>query len=128
MTLLLDSHALIWFAEDDPNLSRPAKAAVEDAANSVFYSAATIWELAIKLQLGKLRMSLGLASEFRQRLEERGFEFLAVDYEHAAHVASLPLHHRDPFDRLLVAQAKLEGMTLVSQDGQLDAYGISRIW
>lgn len=128
MTLLLDSHALIWFAEDDPNLSRRAKAAVEDAANSVFYSAATIWELAIKLQLGKIRMSLDLASEFRQRLEERGFEFLPIDYGHAAHVASLPLHHRDPFDRLLVAQAKLEGLTMISHDGQLDAYGIHRLW
>jgi PIN domain nuclease of toxin-antitoxin system len=61
-------------------------------------------------------------------LEERGFEFLAIHYEHAAHVASLPLHHRDPFDRLLVAQAKLEGMTMVSHDGGLDAYGIPRLW
>lgn len=83
MTLLMDSHALIWFAEDDPQLSLRAKAAVEDAANSVFYSAATIWELAIKLRLGKLRMTLDLALEFRQHLEERGFEFLPIDYGHA---------------------------------------------
>ena len=128
MRLLLDTHALIWFAEDSPELSEPARAALADTSDDVFCSVASIWEMAIKLSLGKLKMSVRLEGPFERLLERNGFRLVPVEYLHAARVAALPWHHRDPFDRLLVAQAMVEGMALLSQDGQLDAYGIERIW
>ena len=128
MKLLLDTHALIWLAENDARLSAPARQALEDEKNDLFCSVASIWELAIKASLGKLKLSVQLDTAFRRRLEENGFAVLPVEYTHAAHVLSLPWHHRDPFDRLLVAQAALEQLALVSHDRQLDAYGIVRIW
>lgn len=127
MNLLLDTHALIWYAENDTRLSRGARQALEDEANGLFCSVASIWEMAIKASLGKLKLGARLDT-FGRRLEENGFAVLPVEYAHAAHVLSLPWHHRDPFDRLLVAQAALEQLALVSHDHQLDAYGINRIW
>jgi PIN domain nuclease of toxin-antitoxin system len=126
--LLLDTLALIWFAEDDPLLSAAARQALDDQANELWCSVAGIWEMAIKISLGKLKVAARLETTFRRRVEENGFTILPVEYPHAAEVARLPWHHRDPFDRLLVAQASLERLALVSHDGQLDAYGIKRIW
>jgi PIN domain nuclease of toxin-antitoxin system len=126
--LLFDTHALIWFAEDSPELSAPARAALADRSEDVFCSVASIWEMAIKLSLGKLKMSVRLEGPFERLLEINGFRLISVEYPHAARVATLPWHHRDPFDRLLVAQAMVEGMSLLSHDGQLDAYGINRVW
>jgi PIN domain nuclease of toxin-antitoxin system len=126
--LLFDTHALIWFAEDRPELSEPARAALAESSDDVFCSVASIWEMAIKLSLGKLKMAVRLEGPFERLLERNGFRLIAVEYLHAARVAALPWHHRDPFDRLLVAQAMVEGMALLSHDGQLDAYGIKRIW
>lgn len=128
MKLLLDTHALIWFAEDDANLSDPALQALADEKNDLYCSVASIWEMAIKISLGKLRMTARLDDRFQRRLETSGFSLLTVDYAHAAQVSALPWHHRDPFDRLLLAQATLEQMALVSQDHQFDAYGVHRIW
>jgi PIN domain nuclease of toxin-antitoxin system len=126
--LLFDTHALIWFAEDSSELSEPARTAFADGADEVFCSVASIWEMAIKLSLGKLKMSVRLDGSFERLLERNGFRLIPVEYAHAARVAALPWHHRDPFDRLLVAQAMVEGMALISHDEQLDAYGIHRIW
>ena len=128
MNLLIDTHALIWFAEDSPGLSKAARAAIADKSDHAFCSVASIWEIAIKLSLGKLRMSLRLEGGFDRLLEKNGLHILPVEYRHAARVAALPWHHRDPFDRLLVAQAMVEGMTVISHDAQLDAYAIDRIW
>ena len=128
MKLLLDTHALIWFAEDDARLSSRARKALADEANDLSCSVASIWEMAIKVSLGKLKVGARLDTAFRRRLEENAFAILAVEYAHAARVLTLPWHHPDPFDRLLVAQAELERATLVSHDHQLDAYGIKRIW
>lgn len=128
MKLLFDTHALIWFAEDRPELSEAVRAALADSSDDVFCSVASIWEMAIKLSLGKLKMAVRLEGPFERLLERHGFRLIAVEYLHAARVAALPWHHRDPFDRLLVAQALVEGMALLSHDGQLDAYGIKRIW
>jgi len=127
MKLLLDTHALIWFAENDAHLSLGARQALEDEANELVCSVASIWEMAIKASLGKLKLG-ALFDTFRRRLEEHGFAILPLEYAHAAHVLRLPWHHRDPFDRLLVAQAAIEQLALVSHDAQLDAYGINRIW
>lgn len=128
MNLLIDTHALIWFAQDSPGLSKAARAAIADNSGRAFCSVASIWEMAIKLSLGKLKMSLRLEGGFDRLLEKNGFLMLPVEYRHAARVAVLPWHHRDPFDRLLVAQAMVEGMAVISHDAQLDAYAIDRIW
>lgn len=128
MKLLLDTQALIWFAEDDVRLSAKAKEAVEDPQNEVFYSAASIWEMAIKISLGKLRLAVPLDESFQVLLEKNGLEFLPVEFAHAAHVSSLPRHHGDPFDRMLVAQAILGGMRPVSSDEAFDLYPVQRLW
>jgi PIN domain nuclease of toxin-antitoxin system len=128
MNLLLDTHALIWFAENSPTLSKPAREALEDAENDLHYSVASIWEIAIKASLGKLKIRVPLDPDFRKQLEESGFAALSIEYAHAASVLALPWHHRDPFDRLLVAQALREQMLLVSHDRQLDAYQVKRVW
>ena len=127
MSLLFDTHALIWFTEGNSNLSETAKKAVATESEKVFCSVASIWEMAIKLSLGKLRMSLNIQSEFCRLLEKNGFCLLPVEYPHAARVASLPWHHRDPFDRLLIAQAMIEKMAIISHDKQFDAYAVHRI-
>jgi len=126
--LLIDTHALIWFAEDSPRLSRVAKNHFESGENVLHYSIASVWEMAIKHKLGKLELMLPLDAEFRQGLVEQGVAEVPVHFEHVLKTMSLPLHHRDPFDRLLVAQALVENCAIVSQDSVLDAYPIRRIW
>ncbi len=128
MKLLLDTHALIWFAEDDSRLSARAREALHDEANHLHCSIVSIWEIAIKASLGKLKLGARLDGAFQRGLEETGFTFVPIEYLHAAHVLTLPWRHRDPFDRLLIAQATLEKLVLVSHDEQLDAYQIRRIW
>lgn len=128
MNLLLDTHVLIWFAEGSRGLSLPARHALEHIESRLIFSLASIWELAIKLSLQKLSMTVPLEPDFRELLSDNGFESLPIEYEHLALVETLPFHHRDPFDRLLVAQAQCEGLTLVSADATLDRYGIRRLW
>ena len=128
MKLLLDTQALIWFAADDRRLSVAARTAVEDAANEVFFSGASIWEMAIKASLGKLKLSMPLDNSFRTLLEKNGIDFLAVEFDHAAHVSTLPHYQGDPFDRLLIAQAIVEGMRPVSNDEAFDKYPVQRVW
>jgi|SRR5438094_19642 len=128
MRLLLDTHVLIWFTEGASGLSDIAKRALEDSANTVFYSCVNIWEIAIKLSLNKLTMSMHLEREFANFLSRNGFIELPIQHMHVARVAYMPMHHRDPFDRLLIAQADLEQLTLVSKDSEFDPYGIRRLW
>jgi PIN domain nuclease of toxin-antitoxin system len=128
MNILLDTHALIWFAEGASELSPGAKAALEEPRNQSFFSIASIWELAIKLQLGKLRMRRPLLPDFRRDLERASIQPLAIDYEHVVRAGELPFHHRDPFDRLLIAQAASERMTVVSHDSIFDDYDVTRLW
>ncbi|WP_038055083.1 type II toxin-antitoxin system VapC family toxin [Thermus amyloliquefaciens] len=118
MNLLLDSHILLWWLSDDERLTRKARRLIQKA-DRVFVSAATTWELAVKASLGKLRMPEGLL----EVVEEEGFTHLPITPEHAMAVLSLPWHHRDPFDRMLVAQAMVEGLRLVSADEGLLPYG-----
>jgi PIN domain nuclease of toxin-antitoxin system len=126
--LLLDTQALIWFAENNPRLTANASSLIEDPANQVFYSAATIWEMAIKHGLGKLPLKKPLNESFRMVLEGNGLNFLPITFDHAAGVALLPRHHADPFDRLLIAQAQIEGMRPVSSDEAWDKYSLNRLW
>jgi PIN domain nuclease of toxin-antitoxin system len=122
--LLLDTHAALWWLADDARVGRNAEQQLSDETNRVLLSAAVIWEVAIKRSLGKLQAPADLAST----LTGAGAQPLAITLDHAAAVESLPWHHRDPFDRLLVAQAITEGATIVSQDDRLHQYGVSVIW
>jgi PIN domain nuclease of toxin-antitoxin system len=118
--LLLDTHAFIWWAGVDKRLAEIARAAIADVENRVVVSAVTVWEISIKRAIGKL--------EFRHDtlrvLEQTGFEPLDITARHADMAGSLPLHHADPFDRLLISQASLEGLVLVSQDRKFLPYGV----
>ncbi len=118
--LLLDTHTLLWWLADAPALGPASRALIAEPGNVVFVSAASIWEIAIKRALGKLSAPEGLDAI----LEEQGFEALPIEVFHAEQAGILPRHHRDPFDRMLIAQAQAEGLALVSADPQMAAYGI----
>ena len=128
VTLLLDTHTLLWFVEDEAALSDRARAAIEDLDNTPTYSIVSVWEMAIKISVGKLAVSRPLYPEFAHLLQERGFEQLQISYRHASEVARLPWHHRDPFDRLLIAQASVENLPIVSIDTAFDHYPVTRLW
>jgi len=114
--LLLDTHALIWFLEDDPKLSRTARAAISDAGNQSYISDATAWEAGIKHALSKLKLPVAYEELFPGRLEALGFRMLPICHAHLHELVLLPQHHRDPFDRMLIAQARVEALTLVTCD------------
>jgi len=118
LRLLLDTHVLVWWAEDD--LRAEAEAAIVDEANELMVSAATIWEAKIKEALGKLRIPVDLVSGAR----ERGVSELSITWPHAVKAAGLPPHHGDPFDRMLIAQALAEGLTLVTRDTVFERYDV----
>jgi PIN domain nuclease of toxin-antitoxin system len=124
MRLLLDTHALLWFCEGNASLSAAAREAMEDRANERFVSHASAWEVAIKLALGKLNLLVPYEDIFPGVLIPNGFAMLPADLAHYRSLLQLPLHHRDPFDRLLIAQAQAEKLTLVSRDASLAAYGV----
>ena len=120
MNLLLDTHVLLWWLDASPTLSEKATSAIADGSNLVFVSAAVIWEIRIKQALGKLE----IPSNFRQVLDRQPFELLAITAEHAHAVADLPAHHRDPFDRMLIAQAIVEGFAIVTRDSIIQQYKV----
>ena len=128
MRLLLDTHTFLWWINNDPLLSDPARAAIASERNECFLSLASCWELAIKASIGKLRLSKPVERFIPEELIANDFQLLSMDFRHIAKVETLPFHHRDPFDRLLVAQALTEKMTIISADIVLSEYGIKRIW
>jgi PIN domain nuclease of toxin-antitoxin system len=128
MMLLLDTHAFLWFCQDDPSLSLSAKAIIEDPGNRKLLSIASCWEIAIKAGLGKLKLGEPSETYLANALSRTGFEILPISLAHAAGVEFLPMHHRDPFDRLLIAQALAEGFEVVSIDAAYDQYGVTRHW
>ncbi len=128
MTLLLDTHTFLWFCQDDPALSASAKAPIKDPANRKLFSVASCWEIAIKAGLGKLNLGEPSGAYIPNALTRTGFELLPISLAHATAVEPLPPHPKDPFDRLLVAQARIEGIPVMSADGAFDAYGITRLW
>ncbi|HEY2412627.1 MAG TPA: type II toxin-antitoxin system VapC family toxin [Pirellulaceae bacterium] len=128
MRLLLDSHAFLWFCEGNSRLSAVARAAIEDPNNEKSVSLVTAWEVAIKLGLGKLKLQIPFEELFPGALVANGFRVLTPDFRHFRELLTLPLHHRDPFDCLLIAQAKLDGLTIVSTDPDLPPYGVSMLW
>jgi PIN domain nuclease of toxin-antitoxin system len=126
--VLLDTHTLLWFFSDDAALSVSAKSTILDPANRKLVSIASCWEIAIKAGLGKLNLTEPSSVLLARELNRNHFDLLNIELSHATHVEVLPMHHRDPFDRLLVSQSLIEKLPIVSIDVQLDAYGISRIW
>jgi len=127
MKILLDTHALIWWFGNETKLSRRACSIIANQNNTVLVSAAVAWELAIKVNLGKFD-ALSLATDLPRYTEEEGFEELPISLEQAVRAGLLPLHHRDPFDRLLVAQAQALNVPILSADTVLDQYDIRRLW
>jgi PIN domain nuclease of toxin-antitoxin system len=123
--LLLDGHAYLWWLSDDDALSDTARSAVADPANGVFVSAATIWEIEIKRALGRLDAG---DADLVAEIEANRFGELPVRAVHAAAAARLPVHHADPFDRMLIAQCQVEGMVCVTRDATFGAYGVPTLW
>jgi PIN domain nuclease of toxin-antitoxin system len=125
--LLADTHAVLWALGNPRELSAAARAALRAADNDLFVSAASVWELAIKHERGKLRLPDAPARWLPRALDRSGFQTLAIDARHALAAGALPPHHRDPFDRMLVAQALTEGLVVVTRDRRLAAYGVGII-
>lgn len=128
MRLLLDTHALLWWTHEPEVLSAPAYAAIGDAANEVFVSAVSAMEIATKNRIGKLTYRTSLATSFVKTVAARGFQLLPIECEHAERAGNFAGEHRDPWDRLLAAQAQLEGLSLVSNDSKLVAFGVETVW
>jgi len=128
MRLLLDSHTFLWFIMGNARLSAAARAMIEEQANEKFLSVASLWEIAIKVSIGKLSLSAPFETLISQQLNANGFELLSLEVKHTVPLIGLPFHHRDPFDRLLIAQAMVEQMQIVSIDSTFDAYPITRLW
>jgi PIN domain nuclease of toxin-antitoxin system len=128
MRLLLDTHTFLWWLEDNPLLATTARAAIEIGENEVFFSAASAWEIAVKTQLGKLRLPSDPEPFISQQLQLNGFRPMPIGITHALHTASLETIHRDPFDRILIAQSQLEQMPLVTADPLITQYNVSVLW
>ena len=128
MRVLLDSHTLLWWLTGDPRLSRRALQVIEETANSIAVSAASVWEIAIKAAKGKLKLPPGAEGRIRDEMASAGFIQLPVTWDHAFAVRSLNAHHLDPFDRLLIAQSRIEGLTIVTNDRLLRRYDVDCLW
>jgi PIN domain nuclease of toxin-antitoxin system len=126
--VLLDTHAFLWFILDDPQLTAAAKAVIADPANYIEVSPASYWEIAIKIGSHKYTLSQPYQQFMESQIAANDFHILHIEVKHTSALTTLPPHHKDPFDRLQVAQAKTEGIPLVSGDAALDAYGVTRLW
>ena len=124
----LDTHVFLWFLLADPRLGDPAKDFIAEPTNDLLVSPASYWEIAIKIKLGKYTLPLPYESFMATHLAANDFAILPILLKHTALLTTMDLHHKDPFDRLLVAQAMSENIPIVSADSQLDAYGVQRVW
>jgi PIN domain nuclease of toxin-antitoxin system len=128
MRFLLDTHTFIWFVTDSPQLGVTAKALIEHEYNEKWFSIASVWEMAIKCSIGKLTFNLPLQTFVDQQMQQNSMDLLNIQISHLAIVSTLPLYHRDPFDRLLIAQAIAEKIPIISADVAFDAYAVQRSW
>jgi PIN domain nuclease of toxin-antitoxin system len=126
--LLLDTQVFLWWVNDSPQLTAAARLAIADSGNASFLSVASCWEMAIKSSLGKLRLAKPIGRFVTEQLVANGFRLLNIDLRHAAKVENLPFKHRDPFDRLLIAQAMTDKLTLVSADNVFADYAVKVLW
>ncbi|MEO6588683.1 MAG: type II toxin-antitoxin system VapC family toxin [Pyrinomonadaceae bacterium] len=128
MNLLLDSHVFIWSYDEQHKLSPTALRAMSDSSNTLFLSVASAWEIQIKIIIGKIKLKNSLADVIAEQQKINGLQLLPVELSHALHLENLPLHHKDPFDRLLISQATFENMALVSADANFANYQINLLW
>lgn len=128
MKLLLDTHSFIWFIEGNPALSRTARARIEDVSNVVLLSVASLWEMAIKTSTGKLTLSRQYTELIPEQITHNHITLLDITIDHTIALTTLPFHHRDPFDRMLIAQSLTENMPIISVDTIFDGYGVNRLW
>ena len=128
MRVLLDTHTFLWFVLGDSKLSATARKEIENPSNGKFVSPASYWETAIKISIGKYTLPQPYEQFIQKAIDDNGFVILPVEPKHTAVLTNLPFHHRDPFDRLIVAQAMVEQMPVVSGDPAFDAYPVKRIW
>jgi len=126
--LLIDTHALLWWLSDDPSLSPAARHAMAANSNVLLVSAASAWEIATKVRLGKLSGAEELAADFPAILHQEGFTTLAITAEHAIRAGLLPGPHKDPFDRMLISQAQAENLPIVTNEHLFETYGVRRVW
>jgi PIN domain nuclease of toxin-antitoxin system len=127
MNLLIDTHSLIWFLNGDEKLSLKSREAIESQVNLKFVSIASIWEIAIKISLGRFSFDKGF-KEFLGLLDDNGFGIIPITVDHALTVSTLKFIHRDPFDRLIVAQAMTDNMTVVTKDEEIKKYEVKTLW
>jgi PIN domain nuclease of toxin-antitoxin system len=128
MQILLDTHALLWWLSGNETLSLPARAAIADADNETFVSAASAWEMAMKYKQGRLSTAASFIGNIERTIERHGFLAMSITINHSDLAGGLPLHHKDPFDRMLIAQALAGSLTLISNEGVFDRYGVARLW
>jgi PIN domain nuclease of toxin-antitoxin system len=128
LRLLLDTHTFLWFTLGDPQISAAALAAINDLGNDKLVSPVTYWEIAIKVSINKLVVTVPYEDFLHRGIVLNGFGVLHVEPRHTARVAKLPFHHKDPFDRLLIAQALVDDLTLVSNEALFASYGVKRLW
>jgi len=128
LRVLLDTHALLWWLSDDAALTRSARRTIADTKNTMIVSAASAWEIATKVRLGKLPTANDLAADFSGHLDRDGFQLLAISAEHGIRAGLLPAPHKDPFDRMLIAQAQAENVPIISNEILFESYGVRRIW
>ncbi len=127
MNILLDTNAFIWFSEDDEKLSEKGRIIIEEENNIIFVSVVTFWEIAIKKSIRKLEMTLSI-NELYKKAIDNGFEILPILFEHVQKIETLPYYHKDPFDRIIIAQSIVEDMTVVTSDDVFVKYNVKRIW
>jgi PIN domain nuclease of toxin-antitoxin system len=128
LRLLLDTHALLWWWREEGRLSPRARKLIADEGNEILVSAASAWEISTKVRLGKLIVSIDLVRDFSDYLSRDGFFSLPITAEHGLRAGLLPGPHKDPFDRMLVAQSQMEAIPIVSNEQVFDSYGVRRIW
>ena len=128
MQALLDTHTLLWWLSDEAALTTAARKIIADTKNVIYVSAASAWEIATKVRLGKLPTAADLAADFAGHLEREGFQMLTTTWDHAIRAGLLPGPHRDPFDRMLIAQAQAENIPILSNEVLFDTYGVRRLW
>lgn len=128
MRVLLDTHALLWWLSDDTALPRSARKIIAETRNTVLVSAASAWEIATKVRLGRLPAAADLVSDFCGQVEREGFDLLPISADHGIRGGLLPGPHRDPFDRMLIAQAQAENLAVITNERVFESYGVRRLW
>jgi PIN domain nuclease of toxin-antitoxin system len=128
MKYLLDTHAFLWFVTDDNRLSSKAKSIIQDSNNEIYFSAASAWEISTKTKLGRLKLGRNLESFIIEQLTENSFGPLAITVSHSLYTEKLPQIHKDPFDRIMISQTKVENMVLITRDKEIREYKVSTVW